>query len=564
MDAKDEPLMDDAAAPPSTSTLDVVILGGGLAGLTLALQLKKRRPATTITILEKKRHPVSEAAHKVGESSVEIGAHYFTDVLGELEHFEQCQLPKLGLRYFFGDGDPSDLASRTELGGNVFLPSRSWQIDRGRFENHLARRCQERGITFIDAATVRSLELAPRGGEHRVTYASAGATQAIGARWVVDASGRAGLIKRKRSLAKEVGHKANAVWWRYDRRIAIDDWSQDPGWAAQGNNQRSRWLSTVHLMGKGYWVWFIPLASGSHSVGIVADETVHPFSTISSYDKALAWLRVHEPQAAGVCEGRDEQLQDFLGLKDYSYSSTQVYSEERWACTGEAGAFLDPFYSPGSDFIAMGNTFITDLIERDLRDESISTRTAFYNTIYFTFFDNHLSLYEGQMPLFDNAKVMALKIIWDFAYYWTVPAAFFFHGRQTDLMAFARAKEGLDRSGLLNRRVQRLFRDWHAVDPRIAKTFIDIPALTFMYDLNRGLKDALDEPQFMARLAANLQLLTVLAGEIAMLARDDLPAASVDGLTEGDRDGQFRLLSNLVGQLRAKPVIAGAGAPGSA
>jgi len=33
--------------------------------------------------------------------------------------------------------------------------------------------------------------------------------------------------------------------------------------------------------------------------------------------------------------------------------------------TGEAGAFLDPFYSPGSDYIAMANTFITDLIVRD-------------------------------------------------------------------------------------------------------------------------------------------------------------------------------------------------------
>ena len=35
---------------------------------------------------------------------------------------------------------------------------------------------------------------------------------------------------------------------------------------------------------------------------------------------------------------------------------------------GEAGLFLDPFYSPGSDFIAIGNTYICDLIRRDQRD----------------------------------------------------------------------------------------------------------------------------------------------------------------------------------------------------
>ena len=33
---------------------------------------------------------------------------------------------------------------------------------------------------------------------------------------------------------------------------------------------------------------------------------------------------------------------------------------------GEAGAFLDPFYSPGSDFIAISNTLSTDLITRFL------------------------------------------------------------------------------------------------------------------------------------------------------------------------------------------------------
>ena len=35
---------------------------------------------------------------------------------------------------------------------------------------------------------------------------------------------------------------------------------------------------------------------------------------------------------------------------------------EGWTCVGDAGGFLDPFYSPGSDFIAMGNDAVTDLV----------------------------------------------------------------------------------------------------------------------------------------------------------------------------------------------------------
>ncbi len=61
----------------NTQRADVVITGGGLAGLSLALQLKQRDPALAITVLERRAHPVREAAFKVGESTVEIGAHYF-------------------------------------------------------------------------------------------------------------------------------------------------------------------------------------------------------------------------------------------------------------------------------------------------------------------------------------------------------------------------------------------------------------------------------------------------------------------------------------------------------
>ena len=63
-----------------------------------------------------------------------------------------------------------------------------------------------------------------------------------------------------------------------------------------------RWLSTNHLMGKGYWVWLIPLGSGSTSIGIVADNDLHPFSRINRYERAIDWLREFEPQCARVVE----------------------------------------------------------------------------------------------------------------------------------------------------------------------------------------------------------------------------------------------------------------------
>ena len=54
---------------------DVVITGGGLAGLTLALQLKQSFADLDVLVHEGRLHPEPIAAHKVGESTVEIGAN---------------------------------------------------------------------------------------------------------------------------------------------------------------------------------------------------------------------------------------------------------------------------------------------------------------------------------------------------------------------------------------------------------------------------------------------------------------------------------------------------------
>ena len=509
---------------------DVVVLGGGLAGLTLALQILQRRPETRVLVIEKQAHPVNEAAHKVGESSVEIGAHYFTRVLGQLDHFRTSQLPKLGLRYFFDADDPNDITTRTELGGNTFFPTESFQIDRGRFENHLGDEALKAGAHFVHGASVREVNLGTRGATHTVQFigpeAVDGALTQVESRWVVDASGRASILKRKLGLAKKNGHDANSTWWRYDRRLKVDDFTADEAWTGRTGGKRQRWLSTVHFCGAGYWLWFIPLSSGSHSIGIVVDGKIHPFNTISTYEKSMAWVRKFEPQAAAhidaaIADGAG--LQDFLALKDFSYSCTQLYDSDRWALTGEAGAFLDPFYSPGSDYIGISNTFVTDLVLRDLAGERIGARASVYNRIFFNFYENHLSLYEGQMHMNGDAKVMTLKIIWDFAYYWVMPAAFFFSDRLTDMMMFAERKEALDRTGDLNRAVQILFRDWHAAGIKTAPVFVNMAGIEYMRELNRGLKDELTREAFNDRLTVQLATLDQLAAELFGEARQDVP-----------------------------------------
>src|SRR3954447_5263991 len=101
---------------------DVAILGGGLAGLTLAIQLKQRRPETSVAVLEKREGPAPLAAFKVGESTVPAGAHYFAEVIGMDDHMRSDQLMKCGLRFFLPAGGNEDITRRVEFGPDRFPP----------------------------------------------------------------------------------------------------------------------------------------------------------------------------------------------------------------------------------------------------------------------------------------------------------------------------------------------------------------------------------------------------------------------------------------------------------
>lgn len=511
---------------------DVAIIGGGLAGLTLAAQLQQDNPELSIAVLERSTLPPPAAAHKVGESTVEIGAHYLADTLGLEDLLERTQLRKFGLRLFFGSGSHQDLAHADELGASRLLPAKSYQIDRGKLEADLAEMLQERGVEIVDDCVVKDIGMSSNGVGHTVKASVSQEPRELRARWLVDGTSRAALVKRRLGIGRPSEHKISSAWFRLDKAIAVDDWSPSQAWQDRCN--RPRLYSTNHLMGSGYWVWIIPLVDDRTSIGLVADPKIHPFSSYGNFEKFSAWLAKHQPTLGEEVAAAADTLMDFRFCKNLSQDTEQFWSTDRWALTGEAGAFADPFYSPGSDFIGINNTFVADLVQRERKGEDWALRAALYERMYRSFYESTMSLYEGQYAGFGDTRLMVVKTTWDYAYYWSVLSWLFFRNVLTDLDFLLTAQPRLVEMRTLNDRMQAVFRQRAAegiVDSGSGR-FVDQTAIPIFYDLNSAL---LEQPADISQeLAANCDRLVALSSVLLGILAEEPAYARSDCSLTGD------------------------------
>lgn len=401
----------------------------------------------------------------------------------------------------------------------------SYQLDRGRFENELARRNLALGTDVFDGCEIDEVELHDD-GEHLISYSRDGEHGRLAARWVIDASGYTCMLKKKLGLAKDVEHTINSAWFRLAGGLDIDGWvDDDPDWLGRMASRGVRRLSTNHLMGEGYWVWLIPLASGPHSIGVVADPRFHSVDQIVTLDTTIDWLKRHERQLGEEIDRRRDQVEDFHKVENFAYSATRVFSPDRWAITGVAGVFADPFYSPGSDFIAQSNTFITELVDRDLAGEDINKLAAAFNAAFLTTFETLLrSVYTNRYRVFGNAQVMSAKIIWEFAVYWANAALPFFYEKLTDLDFAREVRADSRRMAQLSSPIEQLFGDWHDLGQREWRSaFVANDAFPALYQMHLDLHGGLSEDELRAAYRRNAAVLEAIAVVIFHKALSELP-----------------------------------------
>ncbi|MCI0591258.1 MAG: NAD(P)/FAD-dependent oxidoreductase [Gammaproteobacteria bacterium] len=502
---------------------DVVIVGAGLAGMTLALQLRRTLPTLNVTVLDRRKHPAPETTFKIGESMVEVSSWYLREELGLRNYLLESHLPKFGLRFFMTDGDNRDIGRRPEF-GLLNIPDRpklpheafpglhlpTYNVDRGRLENDLVERCREAGAEVLDGCKVETLNL---GNPHELETPRS----KLRARWVIDATGRAGILAHQLKLRQYEGHQINAAWFRLGGRINTDQWTKNETYHNR-TFPDLRWRSTNHLMGPGYWIWLIPLQNGSTSVGIVADPNRHPLDRINRFERALTWLREREPQLAEVAASL-ERL-DFRVLKVQAYLCRRPLSVDRWALCGESGFFVDALYSPGGDFIAVGNTLTTQMIAADYAGDRlrVATLAKFGEQLLNGMLQHYIGLYHGSYQFMGKPGVMLQKVAWDIAVYFAYNVLLFCNGRLCDPEFHRTIRQENARLESLQQLMRYRFKARAAVENgSYTGRFIDQTYVEPIMSLYRSSNGRLDADALKARLGENLKILERFGNNIEEL-----------------------------------------------
>lgn len=517
--------------PHPSEAYDVVICGAGLAGLTLARQLHATLPDLTIALFDRLERPLPEASFKVGESAVEGGSFYLRHTLGLEDYLRTRQLIKNGLRMYPGGGSLS-LAERPEIGPPGYPPVDSFQIDRGILENDLRDQLDDTpGVVLHEGYSIRKIDLDPA-AEHRVEVEQVGSGErhTVRGRWLVDAAGRAGLLRSRLKLHKKLDHPVSSAWFRVAGRFDINDFVP-PCSFHERDPDNSRYFSTNHLMGEGYWVWIIPLASGHTSVGIVAAEAYHPFTAFNRLDRARRWLSEHEPELAAHLEGKE--ILDFKGCKHFAYTARKVFSEDRWSCVGEAGVFLDPLYSLGTDFVGLTNSITVEMIRRDGEGRLTAASVAALNEHFLGMAENMLEFFRDQYHVFAHPEILAAKLYWDLVIYWvfTGPIVMYRLFRDPEISL---GRLTYEKYKALNTNIQDVLRDWARRSPGrglAPQTLYPAPnsvLVTLLLEL--GLLKT--TPQALAYMEKNLPIIEDVARAICVRALDDLGKAPQDGANE--------------------------------
>jgi hypothetical protein len=240
----------------------------------------------------------------------------------------------------------------------------------------------------------------------------------------VDASGLAAVLSRQEGWWRaNQAHPTASAWSRWR---GVKDWDgrelagKFPEWASAHYGMRG--TATNHIIGDGWWSWWIPLKGGNVSVGVVFDQRLVDFPQDGRgvAERLKGFLEKH-PVARELLENAEPVAEDVHWRRNLAYYSTK-FAGDGFVLVGDAAAFMDPFYSPGMDWISFTSSRAADTITRQRAGEDavvlLEKHNADLSLSHARWFD---ALYRDKYHYIGEYDLLGLAFRLDLSlYYWGV------------------------------------------------------------------------------------------------------------------------------------------------
>jgi flavin-dependent dehydrogenase len=320
---------------------DVLIAGGGPAGSSMATRL--RQCGYRAVVLERERFPRFHIGESLLPHSMDLlhtlGVHGKVAAAGFV--------PKWGASFVLGDGS----RRISYYFDNSLVPGRpgAYQVLRSRFDHLLLEHSREQGADVREGHTLKEVTV---DGDHvRASVRGPdGDTYSVRARFFADATGRDAFLAtrtRTRRLDPLLNHVALFAHFEGVRR----DEGRDAG-------------NTISVAIRGGWIWFIPLADGITSIGVVVDPEMLKASRLAPdayFEQVLASVpAIHERLSAA------HRRSIVRTASDFSYKTGPLFGP-RHIVLGDAGFFLDPIFSSGVHLAISSGVYGAEAVDLYLR-----------------------------------------------------------------------------------------------------------------------------------------------------------------------------------------------------
>ncbi len=204
-----------------------------------------------------------------------------------------------------------------------------WQVLSGDLDRVLLREARATGVSVHRSANVRRV-VQESDGTWRVTYEERGQLRHCSSPWLMDCTGRSGVMSRANSGRVTSGTRTTAI---------IGLWQRCPGWML--DNESHTYVESY----AGGWAWSVPVSKTRRQVTVMLD----PALTSVADRRRLATTYRDELARTSMMRDMTEQAR-LVGApwgRDASSYSCASPTRPRLLIVGDASSFVDPLSSYG-------------------------------------------------------------------------------------------------------------------------------------------------------------------------------------------------------------------------